>query len=558
MNKQEFFSELITTAKEKNLSKEDAAKLKLKLCKKYNIKEVPTDIQLLLSQQKHTKLITKPIRTQSGVAVIALMTAPFACKHGRCIFCPGGPGSVFGDVPQSYTGREPSTMRGIRNDYDPYLIAFNRLEQYVATGHNHDKVEMIVMGGTFPSFDLGYQEDFITYAFKGLNDFSDFFYADRQLDFDRYKALFEMPGNLHDNERVERVKLRVGSLKQSSSLEKEQKRNENSKIRCVALCIETKPDWCFEKEIDSMLRFGTTRVELGVQCLSDEILRKTNRGHTLADTVKATQLMRDSFLKIGYHMMPGLPGSNKEMDIQMFREIFTNQDYMPDSLKIYPTLVMEGTGLFELWRKKLYKPLTLQEAAEIISEAKRFVPRWCRVMRIQRDIPTYRITDGVKNTNLRQYVEELCRIKGIKCRCIRCREPRNKEIDFSDVKILHDEYEANGGTEIFISAEDVKNDLMLGFCRLRIPAKPFRKEITQRTAGIRELHVYGSAVPIGEKSDSAIQHKGFGSRLLGEAESIAVEKFDAKKMLVISGIGAREYYRKFGYEREGVYMGKRV
>ncbi len=557
MNKQEFFNEVVSILKDKNISKDEAARLKLRLCKRYNIKEVPTDIQVLLNQDKNLKLVTKPVRTQSGVAVIALMTAPFACKHGKCIFCPGGPKSVFGDVPQSYTGREPSTMRSMRNDYDPYLITFNRLEQYVATGHSNDKIEMIIMGGTFPSFDSGYQEDFVTYALKGLNDFGDFFY-EGELDFPKYKEFFEMPGNLKDPERVGRIKEKLKKLKGESSLEKEQLRNEKARIRCVALCIETKPDWCFENDINNMLKFGATRVELGVQCLNDEILKKTNRGHTLADSIKATQLMRDSFLKIGYHMMPGLPRSNKEMDVGMFKEIFSNPDYMPDSLKIYPTLVMQGTGLYELWKKGIYMPLSLEEASEIISEAKRFVPKWCRVMRIQRDIPTYSITKGVKNTNLRQYVEEMCIKKGIKCRCIRCKEPKDKRITFENVKMSSETYEASGSSEIFISVEDTKNDLLLGFVRLRIPSKPFRKEITENTAGIRELHVYGQAVPIGEKTDLGVQHKGFGRRLLEEAEKIAREKFDSKKMLVISGVGVRGYYRKFGYEKEGVYMGKRL
>ncbi len=559
---EEFYQELIEAIKKNKLSKNEITRKKLELCKKYKIGRVPSDIQVLLHAPQQDisrlKLVTKPVRTISGVATIALMTFPFACKHGKCIYCPGGPGSVFGDVPQSYTGKEPSTMRAIRNFYDPYLIVFNRLEQYIATGHSADKVEMIIQGGTFPSFEKKYQEDFITYALKGLNDFGEIFFPKEQLDFDKYKEFFEMPGEMKNAERVKRIQQRELELKQTSTLEKEQLKNETAKFRCVALCIETKPDWCLEPHINMMLKLGTTRVELGVQNLKEKIMKITNRGHNLKDVIKATQLMKDSFLKSGYHMMPGLPETTKEEDISMMKELFENQNYMPDSLKIYPTAVIRGTPLYELWKRGKYKPITVDDASDIIAEAKRNIPIWCRLMRVQRDIPSTVIETGSNVTNLRQLVEKKCKQKGIKCRCIRCREPKERITDAANAKIYKEIYQSSNGTEIFLSAEDRKADVLLGFCRLRIPFKPFRPEINARSAGIRELHVYGTAVPVGEIDAEKLQHRGLGKELMKEAEKTAAEEYNAKKMLVISGIGVREYYYKLGYKKDGVYVSKQI
>jgi len=489
----------------------------------------------------------------SGVSPLALMTAPFSCPHGKCVYCPGGPDSPFGNVPQSYTGKEPSTMRGIRNFYDPYLIVFNRLEQFIATGHLPQKTEVIVQGGTFPALPVQYQEDFITYALKAMNDFGEMFYKE-EVDMDKFLSFFELPGKVGDAERTKHIHEKELKLKGASSLEAEQMRNEKAKIRCVALCIETKPDWCFEPHIDGMLKLGTTRVEMGVQCLRENVMKSTHRGHTLQDAVKATKLMRNSLLKVGYHMMPGLPGMTKHMDLEDYKELFTNSDYMPDAIKIYPTTVLKGTGLYGLWKAGKYLPLSSEDAADIIVEAKKHVPKWCRIMRVQRDIPSTVIDAGPNLTNMRQLVEQKLKEKGLKCRCIRCREPREHVIDWSSVKLLREDYEASGGKEIFLSFEDTKNDLLLGFCRLRIVPESHRSEIPKNSAGIRELHVYGQAVPLGEQGD--VQHKGLGRQLMAEAERIAKEEFKCEKILVISGIGAREYYYKLGYKIDGPYVSK--
>jgi len=555
-----FFQEIISVMKERKLSKDEVQKVKNHLTKKYGLSRVPTDIEILLhtNKQDALKLVTKPVRVMSGVAPLALMTAPFACPHGKCLYCPGGPGSAFGDVPQSYTGNEPSTMRAIRNNYDPYLITFNRLEQFIALGHMPEKMEVIIQGGTFPAMPKEYQEEYLKYMYKALNDFGNMFYADGEVKLDEYKKFFELPGNMHDPERVKRVQQKVLRLKGECGFEEEQKKNETAKVKCIALCIETKPDWCFEQHINEMLRQGTTRVELGVQCLDDSILKFTHRGHDMKDTVKATQLMKDSLLKTGYHIMPGQPGSSKEKDIDMFRELFENPDYKPDSLKVYPTLVMQGTGLFGLWKAGRFKPMSVEEAAEIIALGKKHIPKWCRVMRVQRDIPSTIVSAGAKRTNLRQYVEEYKKKYNIKCKCIRCREPRDKEIDWEHIKILREDYESSKGKEIFISAEDTKNDILVGFCRLRIPHKPFRPEFTDKSAGIRELHVYGTAVQIGKEAGDNAQHRGWGKKLMAEAEKIAKEDFGMNKMLVISGIGVREYYYKLGYKLDGIYVSKEI
>jgi elongator complex protein 3 len=545
-----FFAE-VEEALKKGISNEALSKLKVKLTKKYNLASIPSNVEVFLRTK--AKVTTKPMRTMSGVSPLALMTAPFACPHGKCVYCPGGPDSPFGNVPQSYTGKEPSTMRGIRNFYDPYLIVFNRLEQFIVTGHVPQKTEIIVQGGTFPALPEKYQEDFITYALKGMNDFGEMFYKN-EVDMEKFMSFFELPGGVGDSVRTKHIHEKELQLKGTTTLEAEQLRNESAKIRCVALCIETKPDWCFEPHIDGMLRLGTTRVEMGVQCLREDVMKMTHRGHTLQDAVKATKLMRNSLLKIGYHMMPGLPGMTKQMDAEDYKELFTNSDYMPDAIKIYPTTVLKGTGLYGLWKAGKFQPLSSEDAADIIVEAKKWVPKWCRIMRVQRDIPSTVIDAGPNLTNMRQLVEQKLKEKGVKCRCIRCREPREHQIDWSSVKLLRENYNASGGKEIFLSFEDVKNDLLLGFCRLRIVPESHRSEITKNSAGIRELHVYGQAVPLGEHGE--VQHKGLGKQLMAEAERIAKEEFSCKKMLVISGIGAREYYYKLGYKLDGPYVSK--
>jgi len=447
-------------------------------------------------------------------------------------------------------------MRAIRNHFDPYLQVFNRLEHYILMKHIPNKVELIIMGGTFPSYEINYQDEFITYALKAMNDFSDLFFEDNKFNFNKFKEFFMLPHEIKDKEIIQKVQEKVLTLKGSSNLENEQLKNETSNIRCTVMNVETKPDWCFESHLNQMLRLGTTRVEIGVQTLYNKILKITNRGHNLEDTKKAIQLTKDSFLKTCMHMMLGLPNTTEEMDINNFKQLFEDENYKPDALKIYPCLVMPGTPLYLQYKKGQFKPLSTEAAAELLLKIKPVIPKYTRVMRILRDIPTKFTVDGVNITNFRQYLHELMRKNDIKCNCIRCREPGNKEINFDKVRLLRYDYDSSGGKEIFLSYEDVSQDILLGFVRLRIPYKPFRPEITNKSAGIREIHVYGNLVPIGEKSEKDAQHHGFGNKLMLEAEKIAKERFNINKMLVLSSIGTKPYFYKMGYKKDGIYTSK--
>lgn len=541
--------------------------LKIKVARKYRLNKIPanSDILRVMSRgdREHFRdfLKKKPARTISGVAVVAMMTKPFPCPHGRCIYCPGGPSE---GSPQSYTGKEPSALRALQNVYHPYLIMMNRLKQLHDIGHDVDKVEVIIQGGTFPAVDLDYQEWFIKEAFKAMNDFPHFRDIEnleeklRRWIIHKDRSVFEDSAFRKAWEKTHK--------KTYYYLEDEQRRNERAKVRMVGLTIETRPDWAMEKQIDRMLRLGTTRVELGVQTVFNFIYERVRRGHTVEDVVKATQLLKDAGLKINYHMMPGLPGSSFERDLESFRIIFEDSRFRPDMLKIYPTLVTGDTVLYRWWKQGRYKPYTTEEAVELIVEAYKLFPKWVRVMRIQRDIPVQLIVDGVKHSNLGQLVFKELVKRGIRPREIRFREVGHMmqkfgvEPEVEHIKLLKEDYNAANGKEIFLSFEDVKSDILIGFLRLRIPSeKAHRREINCcPSAIVRELHVYGPLVPIGGKPKYEWQHRGYGKELLAEAERIAREEFDVKKMLIISGVGVRNYYRKFGYRKDGPYVSKRL
>ncbi|MEK6936583.1 MAG: tRNA uridine(34) 5-carboxymethylaminomethyl modification radical SAM/GNAT enzyme Elp3 [Nanoarchaeota archaeon] len=540
-------------------TKKQLEQLKSDLARKYKLNKGFSNIDLLtnLKNPDFKILLTKPTRTISGVTPVSIMSKPSNCpSQAKCIYCPGGINSVFGNTPKSYPGNSPGIIRAIRNDYDPYLQVFNRLEHYVLLNQDITKVEFIVMGSTFLFFENKYKEDFIKFCLKALNDFSDLFIKNNVIDFEKFCEFFELPASIKDKERIQRIKEKFLKIKQDTTLEKEKLRNENSYSRCVAMCLETRPDYSFESHISEMLNYGTTRVEIGLQTLSDEIHKIIKRGHTNNDSIKATQLLKDSFLKVTYHNMLNLPGSTIENDKYELKEIFQNPDYRPDSIKIYPCLVFKGTELYDLWTKGLHEVFTMEQIVDIICESKKHIPKYCRIMRVNRDIPTFMSEAGVRKTNLRQYIDEELKKRKAKCNCIRCREPKLNKISWKDIKLKRLDYQASNGKEIFLSYEDVKNDILLGFARLRIPHKPFRPEITKDSAGIRELHVYGQAVKIGEK-DNNIQHKGLGINLIKEAEKIAKEEFNINKMLIISGIGVRNYYiDKLGYKKDGVYVSK--
>jgi elongator complex protein 3 len=341
---------------------------------------------------------------------------------------------------------------------------------------------------------------------------------------------------------------------------------ESANVKNVGITVETRPDWSRKGHVDHMLSMGVTRVEIGVQTLYDDVYERIHRDHTVADVVEATQTLKDSGLKVGYHMMLGLPGCNASRDLDAFRKIFQDPDFKPDMLKIYPCLVTPGTQLYEEWKRGEYQPYSTEESARLIAEIKQYVPRWVRIMRIQREIPMDGIADGVKHGNLRQLVQQELTHRGMKCQCIRCREvginylKNGERPDLEQVQLKRVDYEGSGGTDIFLSFEDSEHDILVGYVRIRIPTeKAHRLEIAQQDAAIiRELHVFGPTVPVGDRLAGAFQHKGYGSKLLAESERISREEYDRNKMLVISALGTKGYYSRFGYANDGPFVSKNI
>jgi elongator complex protein 3 len=514
-------------------------KVKKDVSKLYHLASLPRNGDIIVQGTPEEQAVIKeflrrkPVRTISGVAVIAVMTSPAPCPHGVCLPCPGGPNSAF-KSPQSYMGREPAAMRAIQHEFDPYSQVQSRLSQLKEIGHDVEKVELIVMGGTFSARSLDYQEWFSKRCLEAMNDFTGTEWRDRAW--------------------------KIGKSVPYIPLEGVQKANETADIRNVGITFETRPDWAKEEHVDEFLRLGGTKVELGVQSVYDFVLSRMQRGHGVAEIVRANQVLRDSAFKVGFHMMPHLPGADSELDLRGFKKLFEDPRFMPDYLKIYPTLVTEGTPLYRMWEAGEYQALSDEEAAELVADIKAVLPKWVRLQRIQRDIPAHQIFAGVRKSNLRQLAEEKLREKGGKCRCIRCREVghnslKGRRINEKDIELTTETYEACNGKEHFIAFEDLSADVLIGFTRLRFPAAPHREEL-QNSALIRELHVYGSMVPVGKGAkQKEWQHRGYGKELIERAEEIASES-GYGKLAIISGIGAREYYRKLGYTLEGVYMSK--
>lgn len=530
---QEAYKFIITEIIEGKIkTNKDLERAKHRACRKFNLPQFISNAQILENATTEERIRIapvikkKPIRTLSGVAVVAVMVHPHQCPHGRCLYCPESD-----QAPPSYTGEEPAALRGRRYNFHPYLQVYHRLLQLESIGHPLDKVELIIMGGTFPSAYLCYQEWFVTKCLEAMNDFG--------VKNVEYKDILEVPGKF-------------------AYLEDTQKLNEGSPVRCVGMTFETRPDYCKTEDVDRMLQMGVTRVELGVQTIYNFIYHRIDRGHRVEDVVDSARILRDSGIKVAMHLMPGL-FADQERDLRIFKRIFTDGRFKPDMIKIYPCLVTKGSKLYELWQEGSYKPYTTGEAVDLIVEIKKLLPKWVRTMRIQRDIPSPLIEAGVKKSNLGELVYQTLEEKDINCQCIRCREighhTSTQQLD--NIKLLSEEYRAGGGQEIFISHEDVVSDVLIGFLRLRIPSsQAHRSEVDDKTAIIRELHVYGSMVPLGDKKDELWQHQGFGEGLLKEAERIASEVYDKNKILIMSGIGARNYYQKFGYIKEGPYMSK--
>lgn len=486
-----------------------------KVCTKYSLERIPRNYEILstVNGAEYARLqkilLKKPVKTASGVAVIALMPMPYACPHGRCTYCPGG---VEFNSPNSYTGNEPATVNAIETGYDAKRQILGKIEKLIAYGHDPTKMELVIVGGTFLFMPKKYQDDFIKSCYDALNGF--------------------------DSETLEGAKTA----------------NETAQIRNVGFTIETKPDYCKKEHVDMMLQYGVTRVEIGVQSLQERVYKIVNRGHTYSDVTESFQVSKDAGYKITAHMMPGLPTMSPDEDIADFRRLFEDDSLKPDMLKIYPSLVLQNTPLYRQYQDGRYAPYSDEEMIRVLVEVKKMIPRWVRIMRVQREISSSEIIAGPKSGNLRQIVHQRLREQCLSCRCIRCREAGLARAQ-GDVSLNRTDYDSSGGREVFLSYDD-SDDRIYGFLRLRRPAMPHRPEITADSCIVRELHVYGRSLRIGQREDGQLQHLGLGKGLMGEAERIACEEFDAKKILVISAVGTRQYYKKLGYFIDGPYMAK--
>ena len=547
----------------KKLSSEYLSRLKRKASREYGLPCL-TNIELLKTYRKmvgnqkikpnkeiEALLITKNIRTLSGVAVVAVLTKPYPCP-GTCKFCPNEK-----DMPKSYLSNEPAVMRAILTDFHPYKQVTARLRSLEATGHKTDKIELIVMGGTFSYLPKQYQTWFIKECFQACNDTT--------------------------TAGTRQCLVPTTKIKQLSQL---QKSNERSKHRIIGLTLETRPDYIDEKEIINMRKLGATRVELGVQSVYDDILKLNKRGHGRAETIEATRLLKEAGFKINYHMMPNLPGSNYKKDLKMFKELFSNPDFQPDMLKIYPCVVVKNAPIYKWWKTGKYKPYPDKKLIELLTEIKKIIPYYVRITRLIRDIPSTSIVAGNKVSNLRQVLKKKSEEENWQCKCIRCREVRDNNILPNKkgwgVKLFRQDYNASNGKEIFLSFEDQKRKNIYSLLRLRIndenypktgahslECKQYNKSLFKQTkfacrlkpelqAIIREVHTYGQMLPIKSKSKKSPQHIGLGKKLILEAEKITLQEFKLKKISVISGVGVRDYYRKLGYRLEDGYMVKNL
>ncbi len=494
-----------------------------------------------------TLIQKRSIRTMSGVTPVTVMTKPFPCP-GRCIYCP-----TDVRMPKSYLPTQPAAQRAFRQRFNPYTQVFVRLKALSMTGHEVSKVELRVIGGTWSSYPKKYQTWFIKQCLMAMNDFQEQMSngkTDRVEDITKEQTVTSSYGS----EIVNTVILK--SFNSRKSFKDVVKENETSDVRCIGINIETRPDFISEKEIARLRNLGVTKVEIGVQTTDDRVQEITKRGHDLKSVQKATALLKDAGFKIGYHMMPNLPGSTIELDKRMVGELFVDNKYQPDYLKIYPCMVIPGTELSQDYQKGLFTPYDDATLEEVLLEEMRSIPEWCRVDRVARDIPSGDIEAGSKASNIRQVLEERLRKEGTPCRDIRAREVMNTKVNPKDVKLIVREYFSGEGKELFLAYEDVKADKLIALLRLRFPGRIFLKEL-KNSALIREVHVYGKQIPVGKVFAGEKQHIGWGTKLMEDAENFA-HKAGYKKMAVISGIGTREYYRKKGYELKGTYMVKHI
>lgn len=496
-------------------------------------------------------LTVKHVRSQSGVAIITLLTMPYPCP-GKCVYCPDEV-----RMPKSYVATEPAAARALTLHFDPYLQTAKRIIMLEKNGHSADKIELIMKGGTWSSYPVDYQQWFIAECFRAMNEsaagIKDIPSPDQASPYSRF----------------------TGVEKSSWSVDKllhEQTINETAPYRCIGLTIETRPDFISTQEIKRLRLLGCTRIEMGLQTTEDKIHTLTQRGHDSAAVSRATKLLKDAGFKVDHHIMPGLPGATPESDLATAKEVFFSPDYQPDTIKLYPCVVTPNTVLEQWWKEGKYTPYTHQQIVPLLSEIKSLVPPYVRIARVIRDFPSTEITAGNKVTNLREDILTYMRDHSLKCRCVRCREAGHHKLlatnkhysplnsPEADISLIERPYAASGGTEYFISFEDTSHDVIHAFLRLRFPSPEADKlsKVLPELAGaalIRELHTYGNLISIDQQDTTASQHRGYGKKLLIRAEEMARDAGYAK-IAVISGIGVREYYKKQGYTLEGTYMVK--
>ena len=513
-------------------SREDLERLKRELAAKKRLDRVPTDAEVLsrlgddVDPSALALLRTKPSRTLSGVAVVAVMTPPAPCPHGTCMYCPGG---VDAGTPQSYTGKEPAARRASQAGFDGGRQTAGRLAQLAEVGHPTDKVELVVMGGTFPALASGDRSAFVKGCVDAMN-------AGPRPD---------LPSAIEANEAAPH--------------------------RCVALTVETRPDLCDRGGVDDLLDLGTTRVEIGVQVTEDRPLELVGRGHGVAESLDATRRLKDAGLKVGYHLMLGLPGMTPEEDLRALMRVFEDPDFRPDLLKLYPTLVMPGTGLHDLWEEGAYEPLDEEGALDILVPFKASLPPWVRVSRVERDIPSDLIAAGVRASNLRQLVALRLSEEGMRCRCIRCREVGRRGTDRpvdaggrwgvpepSRLELSEEIYTASRGEEAFLSLELPDLDAIVAYARVRRPSEDLWREELAGACILREVRVLGAALPLGAEPSSEWtglewQHRGLGKRLVRESEERS-RTWGYDRLAIMAGMGTRGYFKRLGYHRAGPYM----
>lgn len=460
-------------------------------------------------------LKSRPVRSLSGIVNVSVLTKAYPCP-GNCIFCPTQKG-----IPKSYLDSEPAVMRAVLNQFDPYKQTKNRLKALKEMGHPTDKIELRIIGATWTAYPKEYKKNFIKRCFDAAN------------------------------------KKKSDTLKEAIEI------NEKTERRIIGIHVETRPDLIKEKQVKEMRKLGITGCELGVQSIYNDVLKKNKRGHGVEETINATNILKEAGFKVSYQMMPNLLGTNKERDLEMFKEIFSNSNFQPDMLKIYPCMVLKNTELSKKWKKGEFKPYSEKELKKLIKDIKKEIPYYVRIQRIIRDIPAKEIEAGCTSSNLRQIIQQEMKEENWKCKCIRCREIREEFDSKKEIKLFRIDYEASGGREIFLSFEDKERKNIFSLLRLRIPAAVIQEKkhflpVLNNASIVRQIHTYGKMASISKHKKSSPQHKGMGKKLMQKAEEITKKEFNLEKIAVISGVGVRGYYKKLNYKLKDTYMIKKL